>query len=153
MDAFWACVELAVARRSLSDSLAFARDYDARRTIRVPGVGEHVSVDFWAPVMAAHLEALGRLDDCETERDILVRLIACLIVSDFEDFTKCPQLGARALELAIQGRDAACCVAGRCGAELAARGGRRLGAPTCAPIRADRTPFSCAGIASLSGDC
>ncbi len=101
MDTFWACVEIAIARRSLPDSLAFARDYDARRTIRVPGVGEHVSVDFWAPVMAAYLESRDGLADCKTERDILVRLIGCLLITDFEDCSNCEQLGARALELAI----------------------------------------------------
>lgn len=102
MDALLACSALDIVRRHIPDKLALFRDCDARRTIALPGIGSHVSVDFWAPIMVAHLEAEGRLDACEDDADVLVTLIECLLQTDFADLSKCPQLRRRSLEIAIE---------------------------------------------------
>ena len=99
-DVVFTAITLDCVRQSIPDELSFFRDYDARCTISIPGVGEHVSVDFWAPIMAAHLEASGRISECKTEKATLLTLVDCLLETDFADFTNCPQLGDRARQIA-----------------------------------------------------
>ena len=105
MDAKYACFHLDAVRLLLPDRFARVRDYDVQQTIPVPGVGEHVSVDFWSPVMAAHMEVQGKLEklaECVTDNELLAALIDCLLESDSEDFTNAPELGERSRELAVR---------------------------------------------------
>jgi hypothetical protein len=51
--------------------------------------------------MAAHLEAEGLLERCATERDVMVKLVASLLVTRFADCAKCPELGSRSREIAL----------------------------------------------------
>lgn len=103
MNALQACVYFSAELPKLPHALAPFLDVDMKTPIMVrctDRVGE-VEVDLLPPMLAALLEADGRLDACDNADDLTAALTECLL-SDFPNKMSRQQLGVRSHELAVE---------------------------------------------------
>jgi hypothetical protein len=102
MNALQACVFFTAKRPELPEILAPFLAVDMKTPIKIrclDGVGEIV-VDLLPPMLAAILEAAGRLDGCDNADDLTVALAECLL-SGASNMSR-EQLGVRSHELAVE---------------------------------------------------
>ncbi len=102
MTALQACVYFTAKRPELPPLLAPFLTVDMMTPIKVrclDGVGEIV-VDLLPPMLAAMLEAAGRLDACDNADDLTKALTECLL-SGATNMSR-EQLGVRSHELAVE---------------------------------------------------
>lgn len=103
MNALQACVYFTAERPKLPHALApfLAVDMKTPITVRCTDAVGEVVVDLLPPMLAALLEAAGRLDECDDAEDLSAALTECLL-SDFPETMSREQLGVRSHELAVE---------------------------------------------------